>query len=98
MDPVGAGSYPVDVIKDGEYGADIKMLSCKLTKTGDVSNSLSGEASLGQKFEDGDTTLDELFKEGKKDEIVDKWKNIIFYDFKNIYIKEFTGDFISDED
>lgn len=30
--PVSAGNYGVDVIKEGEFGADIKMLSCKISK------------------------------------------------------------------
>lgn len=77
--PTGAGSYPIDVIKQDEYGADIKSLSYKTNeKTGQVTNNQSGEASLGQKFEDEkDNVLDELFKNKKFDQILNKWKIIL---------------------
>lgn len=77
--PVGAGSYPIDVIKDEEYGADIKSLSYKTNdKTGEVTKSQTGEASLGQKFEDdADNVLDELFKTKQYQKILDKWKSIL---------------------
>ena len=47
-DPVGSGSYPVDIINlNKKYGADAKMLSWNGKK-----GSLSGETSLAQKFKD----------------------------------------------
>lgn len=73
--PVGAGSYPVDIIKDS-FGADVKMLSCK-TKNGKLSNSESGETSLAQKFGETGTNLDELFKNKKYNEILEGWKVIL---------------------
>ena len=85
VDPVGAGSYPVDVIRYGEFAADIKMLSCKVDRAGRIINTLSGEASLGQKFEDGDVTLDELFAKKRKDEIVEKWKKILVEKYATVY-------------
>lgn len=91
--PVGAGNYPVDLIK-GDSGFDIKMLSCKVDKNGKLINSVSGEASLAQKFIDLGTNLDQLFKDSKYNQIVDSWiyilqdkfdKVINKHNLKNIY-------------
>lgn len=72
--PVGAGSYPIDIYNDREHwGADIKMLNIKLDESGDIKNSDSGEASLGQKFEGPGVNLDNLFAKGKFEEIKDGW-------------------------
>lgn len=72
--PVGAGSYPIDIYNEREkWGADIKMLNLKLTQSGQVSNSDSGEASLGQKFEGPGIHLDALFAKEKYVEIKDGW-------------------------
>ncbi len=30
VEAVGAGSYPIDILKSHEWGADVKMLSCKV--------------------------------------------------------------------
>ncbi|MFR1836422.1 MAG: hypothetical protein ACLSXM_09300 [Turicibacter sanguinis] len=57
---VGGGSYPVDVIRE-RFGADAKMLSCKLTSAGRLADSESGEASIAQKFSDAGNNLDQLF-------------------------------------
>lgn len=86
--PIGAGSYPIDVIKDDEYGADIKSLSYKVNdKTGEVTNSQTGEASLGQKFEDeADSVLDELFKNKEYQKILDKWKSILSGKYSSVQI------------
>ena len=53
-DPIGAGSYPVDLVDELRgYASDIKMLSfSNKTKTGKDSNQMSGETSLAQKFAD----------------------------------------------
>lgn len=75
--PIGAGSYPIDIYVDGEYGADIKSLMCKVESSGALKNSESGEASLGQKFKETGEGLDILFKEKKYDEIKDGWIEII---------------------
>ena len=72
--PVGAGSYPVDIYNEREHwGADIKMLNIKVDKDGIVKNGDSGEASLGQKFIDVGTSLDELFRTKNYNEIRNKW-------------------------
>ena len=87
--PVGAGSYAVDVIsKSKSWGADIKMLSCKVdNETGKLKNSDSGETSLAQKFGDGNfgngNTLDDLFTKKEYQVIWDKWVEIL----KNKYEK-----------
>ena len=88
--PVGAGSYAVDVIsKNSEWGADIKMLSCKTeTNSGKLTNSDSGETSLAQKFDDGNfgdgNTLDDLFRNKEFDIIWDNWKGILLNKYKKV--------------
>ena len=75
---VGAGSYPVDVIKNNLFGADVKMLSCKVNpETGELLNKESGETSLAQKFRDAGSNLDVLFANKKYDEILDGFKLIV---------------------
>lgn len=85
--PFGAGSYPVDVITD-YWGADVKMLSCKVDKNGNLTNSDSGETSLAQKFGDGNfgdgNTLDDLFSQKKYEFIWDKWKEILTAKYKKV--------------
>lgn len=72
--PVGAGSYPIDIYNERDkWGADIKMLNIKLNNSGQVSNSDSGEASLGQKFEGPGIHLDAMFANGKYVEIKNSW-------------------------
>ena len=83
---VGAGNYPVDLIKDGS-GFDIKMLSCKVDKNGELTNSDSGEASLAQKFTESGTNLDQLFIEKKYNQIVDSWIDILQDKFKKVIHK-----------
>lgn len=80
---VGAGNYPVDLIKDG-CGFDIKMLSCKVDKNGELTNSDSGEASLAQKFTESGTNLDQLFIEKKYDQIVDSWIDVLQDKFNKV--------------
>lgn len=75
--PVGAGSYGVDVVKEGDFGADVKMLSCKVDALGRVTDSDSGETSLAQNFKDTGVGLDELFARKEYDEIVNGWKDIL---------------------
>lgn len=75
---VGAGSYPVDIVLEDEFCADVKMLSCKLNKHGGLKdNALSGETSLAQKFKSTGSDLDSLFKDNNFDEILDGWKRIL---------------------
>lgn len=92
---VGAGSYPIDIYNEREkWGADIKMLNIKINNSGQISNSDSGEASLGQKFEGPGIHLDDLFVKGKYIEIKDGWIKLYYekykslnkkYNIKNIY-------------
>lgn len=77
--PVGAGNYGVDVIKEGVFGADVKMLSCKIDSLGRLADSDSGETSLAQNFKDTGVSLDKLFEEKKYDVIVEGWKEIIYH-------------------
>jgi hypothetical protein len=75
--PIGAGSYPVDIYNEDEgWAADIKMLNAKLSDDGELTNSESGEASLGQKFEGAGVDLDSLFSSRKYEEIKDAWLGI----------------------
>lgn len=76
--PVGAGSYAVDVVKEGQFGADVKMLSCKTDGLGTLKDSDSGETSLAQNFKDTGIGLDELFANRDYNRILDGWKNILF--------------------
>ncbi|WP_253198995.1 hypothetical protein [Clostridium estertheticum] len=82
--PVGAGNYGVDVVKPGVFGADVKMLSCKIDAFGNVTNSDSGETSLAQNFKDTGISLDQLFQAERYDEIVDGWKKIIQYKLQKV--------------
>lgn len=75
--PVGAGSYGVDVVQPGEFGADVKMLSCKIDALGGVSDCDSGETSLAQNFKDTGISLDDMFANELYQEIVDGWKEIL---------------------
>ncbi len=78
--PVGAGSYPIDIVGNN-WGADVKMLSCKIAIDGKLTNSDSGETSLAQKFSDDNfgenNTLDELFNSGQQNTIWDYWKTFL---------------------
>jgi hypothetical protein len=85
--PIGAGSYPVDVITD-TWGADVKMLSCKLFDDGRYKDTTSGETSLGQKFDDnnfGDNnTLDVLFLQKEYAFIWERWKEILLAKYQTV--------------
>ncbi|MDC3173551.1 hypothetical protein OA966_03195, partial [Alphaproteobacteria bacterium] len=75
---IGAGSYPIDLIaKDKSFGADIKMLSWN------SGNKMSGETSLGQKFEDSE--LDMLFDTRQYKKIVNTWKDILNDKFNSVF-------------
>lgn len=83
--PVGAGSYAVDVVKEGDFGADVKMLSCKTDSLGRVTASDSGETSLAQNFKDTGVGLDELFDKKKYSDIVAGWKDILKVKLGRVY-------------
>lgn len=74
--PIGAGSYPIDILKDN-WGADIKSLACKLNRHGKLANGDTGETSLAQKFKETGVNLDEMFNTGKYDEIKEGWLEIV---------------------
>lgn len=84
--PKGSGSYPIDIIKYNEFGADIKSLTYKVSKNNKITNSLSGEASLGQKFttDENGTSLDSLFNNHKGNKILDIWKSILTNKYKKV--------------
>jgi hypothetical protein len=73
---VGAGSYPIDILKPNEWGADVKMLSCKVDKNSNLTNGDSGETSLAQKFKGTGISLDDMFKQEQYQEIIDGWTSI----------------------
>ena len=50
VESVGSGSYPIDILKPHQWGADVKMLSCKVDKNKNLTNGDSGETSLAQKL------------------------------------------------
>ena len=78
VEAVGAGSYPIDILKKNEWGADVKMLSCKLLKDGSLGSSQSGETSLAQKFKLSGTNLDEAFKKKEFNAIITGWIDILY--------------------
>lgn len=77
--PVGAGNYPIDVMKANQFGADIKMLNCKVDGTGSLCSSCSNESSLLQNFKDTGSELDMLFDQKKYVEIAEGWKGMLFH-------------------
>lgn len=87
-EPVGAGSYPVDVKKGKEFGADVKMLSCKVNNQGELKVGDSGETSLAQKFQDTGDSLDQLFKEKKYNEILEGWTTILYQKLNKVFQKD----------
>ena len=84
-DPIGAGSYPVDLVDESKgYASDIKMLSfSNKTETGKDSNKMSGETSLAQKFADED--LDVKFVQGQYDAIINAWIEILDSKFQLVF-------------
>lgn len=74
---VGAGSYAIDIIKDA-WGADIKSLSCPLSKISHkITTGETGEASLAQKFKKKGINLDTLFDNQQYQDIKNIWINIV---------------------
>lgn len=86
--PVGAGSYPVDIVKPGEFGADIKMLSCKINAYGELSDTTSGETSLAQKFTDAGVNLDIAFANKNYDAIASDWCEILKAKLGRVYVEQ----------
>jgi hypothetical protein len=76
VEAVGAGSYPIDILKVNKWGADVKMLSCKVDKNDNLTNGDSGETSLAQKFVGTGISLDDMFKNEQYQEIIDGWTSI----------------------
>ncbi|MBE8222269.1 MAG: hypothetical protein HAW60_06030 [Bdellovibrionales bacterium] len=81
--PVGAGSYPVDIIDNRGFGADIKMLSCKLNKEGKLTKSSSGETSLLQNF--SITNLDRYFNESDYESIKNLWVKFLKNKYQQVF-------------
>jgi len=76
VEAVGAGSYPIDILKPNQWGADVKMLSCKVDKNNNLTNGDSGETSLAQKFIGTGISLDDMFKKEQYQDIIDGWTSI----------------------
>jgi hypothetical protein len=74
--PIGAGSYPVDILKD-DWGADVKSMTCSLDRNGNLNNGDTGETSLAQKFQKTGTNLDDLFQNKDFESIKNGWIDII---------------------
>ena len=70
---MGTGSYPIDILKANKWGADVKMLSCKVDKNDNLTSGDSGETSLAQKFKGTGISLDDMFKQEQYQEIIDGW-------------------------
>lgn len=89
--PVGEGSYPIDGIDENKVGYDVSTVNWGITNTG-KNKKETGEKSLSQKFSDSnfgneDETLDELYKKGKFQVILNNWKEILKNKWNNT-IKE----------
>ena len=76
VEAVGAGSYPIDILKANEWGADVKMLSCKVDKNDNLTSGDSGETSLAQKFVGTGISLDDMFNQEQYQKIIDGWTSI----------------------
>jgi hypothetical protein len=76
VEAVGAGSYAIDILKPNEWGADVKMLSCKVDKNNMLTNADSGETSLAQKFVGTGISLDDMFKKEQYQDIINGWTSI----------------------
>jgi hypothetical protein len=63
-------------LKPNEWGADVKMLSCKVDKNNNLTNGDSGETSLAQKFVGTGISLDDMFKKEHYQEIINGWTAI----------------------
>jgi len=86
--PVGAGSYPIDIYNERDHwGADIKMLNIKIDESGNVLNSDSGEASLGQNFSDAGIELDNLFLTKNYNKIKNNWIKLYEAKYKSLKSK-----------
>ena len=70
VEAVGAGSYPIDILKVNKWGADVKMLSCKVDKNDNLTSGDSGDTSLAQKFKGTGISLDDMFKQEQYQEII----------------------------
>lgn len=88
VESVGAGSYPIDILKPNEWGADVKMLSCKVDKNDMLTNGDSGETSLAQKFVGTGISLDDMFKNEQYQEIIDGWTSIWKDKLANVKIEK----------
>lgn len=76
VESVGSGSYPIDILKTNEWGADVKMLSCKVNSDDMLTDADSGETSLAQKFTETGVNLDTMFNDEKYQKIIDGWISI----------------------
>ncbi len=84
-DPVGSGSYPVDIIhKKSKFGADAKMLSWDGKQ-----NSLSGETSMGQNFKDIGNNLDSAFSSKNFSTIISDWSKLLIHKYDKVF-SEYT--------
>ncbi len=83
--PVGSGSYPIDIYNERDnWGADIKMLNIKLDEQGNVTNSDSGEASLGQNFSNAGNDLDSLFHTKNYESIKNNWVKLFLSKYEAV--------------
>lgn len=73
----GAGNYPIDCYsKELNYAIDVKFTSITLQKNGKF-GATTNESSLLQNFELGGGNLDDLFKNNKRQEILELWQNLM---------------------
>lgn len=85
VESVGSGSYPIDIYNNNKkWGADVKMLSCKLNEDGSLKSADSGETSLAQNFRGSGNNLDQQFKEKKYLDAVKKWIEIVEEKLKSV--------------
>lgn len=85
----GAGNYPIDVYKNGEFGIDVKFLTTKVKIDGTFAKGDSNETSLSQNFKLVGVGLDQLFESKNHDEILKQWV-LVLQDKINKPIKDFN--------
>lgn len=76
--PIGSGSYPVDIVHQDGWAADIKSLSWS-------TNKYSGETSLAQNFKGIGQQLDGMFKNAEFDQILNGWIGILEDKYEKVF-------------
>ncbi len=82
LEPIGSGNYPIDAFKINDYGVDVKFVSAKVDKQGNLISSQTNETSLGQNFKGFGKTLDQAFENQEYEKILVGWQKILLEKLK----------------